>query len=107
MSWKILMFVIATLISWVGYGAALPSAYAKDLKLAMLLWRGQTEGEKGFQDGLKRLGYTVRLTVWDAKQERNELGRLLREELKPKLKQFDYIYTFGTTVSQATRTIVR
>jgi ABC-type uncharacterized transport system substrate-binding protein len=106
MSRQALMLVIALLTTFVGHSSVPPSAHAKDLKVAMILWRGETEAEKGFQDGLKRLGYSVRYTVWNAGQERNELGRLLREELKPKLKQFDYIYTFGTTASQATRTIV-
>jgi hypothetical protein len=34
-------------------------AGSKILKIAMILWRGETDGEKGFQDGLKALGYAV------------------------------------------------
>ena len=107
MSRRVFMLVIAFLITFVADFSAPPSAHTKDLKVAMILWRGETQAEKGFKEELKRLGYSVRFTVWDAKQERNELGRLLREELKPQLKQFDYIYIFGTTASQATQTIVR
>jgi ABC-type uncharacterized transport system substrate-binding protein len=82
-------------------------ASAKDLKIAMILWRGETEAEKGFQQGLKEFGYSVQYTVMNAGQDRTELGRLLREELNPKLNNFDYIYVFGTTVASATRSIIQ
>jgi len=82
-------------------------ASAKELKIAMILWRGETEGEKGFQQGLKELGYSVQYTVMNAAQDRTELGRLLREEVNPKLNDFDYIYVFGTTVASATKSIVQ
>lgn len=81
-------------------------AGSKSLKVAMVLWRGATEAEKGFQDGLKELGYSVQYTTMDARQDRTELGRLLREEVQPKIQDFDYIYTFGTTVSKAAKTAV-
>lgn len=82
-------------------------AGSKNLKIAMILWRGETEGEKGFKDGLKALGYSVDYTTMTAGQDRKELGRLLREELEPKINDFDYIYTFGTTTSQMTRDFVK
>src|SRR6266852_2417798 len=82
-------------------------ASAKDLKIAMILWRGETEAEKGFQQGLKEFGYSVQYTVMNAGQDRTELGRLLRENLKPKLETFDYVYVFGTTVTLATKSIVQ
>ena len=50
------------------------SSSAKDLKIAMILWRGETEAEKGFQQGLKEFGYTVQYTVMNAGQDRTELG---------------------------------
>jgi putative ABC transport system substrate-binding protein len=77
----------------------------KILKIAMILWRGETDGEKGFKDGLKALGYVVDYTTMNAGQDRKELGRLLREELEP--TSFDYIYTFGTTASQMTKDFVK
>lgn len=82
-------------------------AGAKDLKIAMVLWRGETEAEKGFREGLKELGYSVQYTVLNAGQDRTELGRLLREDLKPKLDNLDYIYVFGTTVASAAKSIVQ
>lgn len=78
----------------------------KNLRIVMVLWRGETEAEKGFQDGLKESGYSVQYTAMNARQDRIELGRLLREEVQPRLRDFDYIYTFGTTVSKETKTLV-
>ena len=43
----------------------------------------------------------------NAGQDRAELGRLLREDLKSKLETFDYVYVFGTTAALATKTIVQ
>src|SRR5437899_12377258 len=82
-------------------------ASAKALKIAMILWRGETEAEKGFQQGVKEFGYSVQYTVMNAGQDRTELGRLLRDNLEPKLETFDYVYVFGTTVASATRSIVQ
>jgi putative tryptophan/tyrosine transport system substrate-binding protein len=82
------------------------SASVKDLKIAMVLWRGETEAEKGFQQGLKESGYSVQYTVMNAGQDRTELGRLLREEVNPKLNNFDYLYLYGTTVASAAKSIV-
>jgi putative tryptophan/tyrosine transport system substrate-binding protein len=82
-------------------------AGGRNLKIALITWRGETEGEKGFKDGLRALGYSVDYTTMTAGQDRKELGRLLREELGPKINDFDYIYTFGTTASQMTRDFVK
>jgi putative tryptophan/tyrosine transport system substrate-binding protein len=103
--------LLLVLLSFSSIILAFPShwglANAKDLKIAMILWRGETEAEKGFQQGLKEFGYSVQYTVMNAGQDRTELGRLLREELSPKLNNFDYIYVFGTTVASATKSIVQ
>ena len=72
----------------------------------MVLWRGETEAEKGFQQGLKEFGYSVQYTVMNARQDRTELGRLLREDVNPKLNNFDYLYVYGTTVASAAKSIV-
>lgn len=83
------------------------SADSNELRVGMILWRGETKAEQGFKDGLKELGYSVQYTTMNAGQDRKKLGHLLREDLKPKLKDFDYIYTFGTTVSKFTKVIVQ
>src|SRR4030095_4287767 len=103
--------LLLVLLSFSSIILAFPShwdlASAKDLKIAMILWRGETEAEKGFQQGLKEFGYSVQYTVMNAGQDRTELGRLLRENLEPKLDVFDYVYVFGTTVASATKSIVQ
>ena len=53
-------------------------ARSRNLKLALITWRGETEGEKGFKDGLRALGYSVGYTTMTAGQDRKELSRLLR-----------------------------
>ena len=81
-------------------------AGSKDLKIAMILWRGETRAEQGFKSGLKQLGYSAQYTIMNAAQDRKELARLLRNELEPRIAGFDYVYTFGTTVSKVTRTFL-
>ena len=48
------------------------SAFAsgKTLRIAMVLWRGETKAEQGFKDGLKELGYSVDYTIMNAAQDR-------------------------------------
>jgi ABC-type uncharacterized transport system substrate-binding protein len=75
------------------------------LNIAMIVWRGETEAEQGFKDGLKELNYAVSYSILNAGQDRKKLGRILTE-LKPRFDEFDYIYTFGTTVSRTTRIIL-
>ncbi len=93
--------ILALILSFALSGFVL--AAEKNLKVAMILWRGETIAEKGFKDGLKELGYSVQYAVLNADQDRNELARLLRINLRPRLHQFDYVYTFGTTVSRVTK----
>ncbi|MBE9541817.1 MAG: hypothetical protein IMF01_05815, partial [Proteobacteria bacterium] len=78
-------------------------ASGKNLRIAMLLWRGETKAEQGFKDGLKELGYSVDYTIMNAGQDRKELRRVLSNEMAPKLNELDYVYTFGTTVSKMTK----
>jgi putative ABC transport system substrate-binding protein len=80
-------------------------AGSKDLKIAIILWRGETKAEQGFKDGLKELGYSAHYTILNAGQDIKKLGSLL-SKLRPEFDEFDYIYTFGTTVSRRTRVIV-
>ena len=63
--------------------------------------RGRRVGRKGALFFL-----SADYTTMDAAQDKHELGRLLRQELEPNLQNFDYVYTFGTTVSKATKEIV-
>lgn len=72
-----------------------------DVRVAMLLWRGETDAERGFRDGLKKLGYAATIDVFNAGQKKSQVGRILRQQLQR--KKYDYVYTFGTTVSMQTK----
>lgn len=98
-----LLIIAAAVI--LGPGAIF-SAHSKELKIAMITWRGETKAEQGFKEGLKELGYSVQYTAMDAGQNKTKLGHILREELQPRLKDFDYVYTFGTTVTKAAKQII-
>ncbi|WP_163832858.1 ABC transporter substrate-binding protein [Spartinivicinus ruber] len=65
----------------------------------MVLWRGDTPAEIGFKQQLTSYGYDTWYTVFDAKQNRENLVWFIQSEINPNLKLYDYIYTFGTTVS--------
>lgn len=102
---RIFRLLIFTLVIFLFAGSSLPAA-EKRLKIAMILWRGETQAEIGFKDGLKELNYSAEYVVKDAGQDIKILGLLL-SELKPEFDEFDYIYTFGTTVSRRTRVILK
>lgn len=82
------------------------SAAEKQLKIAMVQWTGDTRACIGFRDGMKEMGYVVEYTILNAEQDRTKLGHILRELLQPRLKEFDYVYSYGTTVTKATKQIV-
>jgi len=81
-------------------------AAEKPLKIATVQWTGDTRACIGFRDGLNELGYAVEYTMLDAEQDRTNLGYILRETLRPRLKEFAYVYTYGTTVTKATKLIL-
>lgn len=105
MTWRRPVVLLLSVL--VALGTLPGPAGAKNLRIAMVVWRGETEAEKGFRDGLRELGHTVQFTVMNAGQDRAELGRLLREDLKPRLETFDYVYVFGTTATLAAKSIVQ
>ncbi len=81
-----------------------PAALAKGpaLNIVMILWRGETPAEKGLVRELEKLGYTVNVTVHDADKDKKRLTDILRKDVLPNLTKFDYVYTFGTTVTTRT-----
>ena len=81
-------------------------AAERDVRISMIQWRGETEACRGFKDALKEMGYSAQYTVLNAAQSRTTLGRLLREDLLPNLDNFDYVYSYGTTASKMTKTIL-
>ncbi len=103
---KLLLGVMAAaVVVSLNFGGASPAA-AEKLRIAMVLWRGETEADQGFKDKLRELGYATQYTVMDAKQKRGTLSHLLSKELLPNLGNFDYVYSYGTTASQMTKFIL-
>jgi ABC-type uncharacterized transport system substrate-binding protein len=74
------------------------------MSVAMIVWRGETDAERGFLEGLRTLGHDAKVTVFNAEQDKRNLGQIIRVDLAGKLDQFDYIYTFGTTATKAVKT---
>ena len=94
------------LLPVVALGMPAAALAAGPLKIAMVLWRGETEAEQGFRERLKELGHTTEYVVMNANQDRGELGRLLREDLLPRVDTFHYVYAYGTTVMLAAKSVV-
>ena len=81
---------------------AAPVQKAK-LKLAMFVWRGETEAEKAFVQGLQQAGYQLEITIYDAGQNPGHLRALLGV-FEKRVAGFDLVYSFGTTASKAVKT---
>lgn len=77
----------------------------RKLKIGMLLWRGETRAEVGFKDRLNALGYTVDYVVFNSQQDLKKLGGHLHS-IKKDIDTYDYIYTFGTTVSRRAKVVI-
>lgn len=76
------------------------TAQAKErVEIAMVLWRGETEAEKGFREKLAASpDYEVVITAFDAGQSKEKLDKILAGLDH---KRFRLAYTFGTMVTQA------
>ena len=81
------------------------NAAGQQLRIGMLLWRGETRAEAGFKDGLKALGYSVDYAIYNSEQSEKKLGTLLHS-INKNIDSFDYIYTFGTTVSRRAKIVI-
>jgi ABC-type uncharacterized transport system substrate-binding protein len=73
----------------------------------MVLWRGETDAERGFKSVLEKEGLSLDLTLIDGQKSKPNLGELLRSQLNPKLDSLRYVYSFGTTASTMTHTLLR
>jgi ABC-type uncharacterized transport system substrate-binding protein len=71
------------------YGGSV-SAADQELRIAMVLWRGKTEAETGFKEGLQELGYQTTFEIHDAAQDLAKLGAILHS-INGKLPAYDYI----------------
>lgn len=94
-------WVIALLL----FGVVTAHASEPELSIGMLLWRGETAAETGFKDRLSSLGYQVDYVVLNSDQNLKNLGNHLHS-IKNSIDSFDYIYTFGTTVSRRAKVVI-
>lgn len=82
-----------------------PTWSADKVEVAMILWRGITDAEKGFQAKMKKFEeYDVNFTIFDANQDKEELARIIGRLDKDK---YDLIYSFGTTVTKALKSKIK
>ncbi len=74
-----------------------PAAADKNFQVAMITWRGETDAERGFMEGMQNSGYHITFRKYDANQNLKQLTRVITEiETIP----FDLIYVFGTTATR-------
>jgi putative ABC transport system substrate-binding protein len=86
------------------FASVAPSLAREKIHIAMLLWRGMTEAEKGFQSQLNESEeYEFQFTVLDANQDKKELARII-DNLDT--SQYHLIYSFGTTVTKTLKSKV-
>ncbi len=80
------------------FASVAPSWAREQVHIAMVLWRGMTEAENGFQSQLNESEeYEFKFTVFDANQDKKELTRII-DNLDA--SQYNLIYSFGTTVTK-------
>lgn len=72
------------------------SSFAGSAKSLFIYWRGETLCCKGFKEGLKELGIPLEITEFDADRDKSKLDDFLSQLDE---SRYDFIYTFGTTVS--------
>jgi ABC-type uncharacterized transport system substrate-binding protein len=69
----------------------------KEYVVYMVLWRGETDAEKGFMDYFKIHKIPVRFIIKDCNNDKNKLPAILNDIRKTRP---DLIYTFGTTATK-------
>jgi putative ABC transport system substrate-binding protein len=74
---------------------------ADDRTIAMITWRGETDAEKGFVDGVRQNRPEIAITRFHAGQDMKRLERIIAQIRQHPV---DLIYVFGTT---ATQTVLR
>jgi len=75
--------------------------FAKEYRVAMITWRGETIAEKGFIDELsKSRAYDITLIKYNAAQDNQRLQKIIEQIQRSPM---DIIYVFGTT---ATKTVL-
>lgn len=76
---------------------ASPAFSKKQYTVAMITWRGETEAERGFMEGLRKSNYMISFKKYHANQDRGHLYNIITRIQK---NSVDLIYVFGTTATQ-------
>lgn len=74
-----------------------PRAATRPAQVAMITWRGETEAEKGFLEGMNRQGRPFVVTKYHADQDPKRLAWIIQAITELPV---DLIYVFGTTATQ-------
>ncbi|MDR2420292.1 MAG: hypothetical protein LBD40_03245 [Puniceicoccales bacterium] len=69
----------------------------KQLRIAVFLWRGETDAERSFYQKLKELGHDVVYDVFDTHQSLKEAFNILDNKFDA--KRYHYVYTFGSQLT--------
>ncbi|MBF0362960.1 MAG: hypothetical protein HQK49_18215 [Oligoflexia bacterium] len=95
----VLIFFLFVLVSIDSICAEEKNSSSSKVKIWMLEWRGETDAEKGFKDVLLKSDKKFELVELDFKQKTDDLVNLLREDFLAKAEKFDYVYTYGSTIT--------
>ncbi len=90
--------VAASSLAAAGFAYAALLKATKVFRIYMILFRGETEAEKGFSDYLASRGIEVELIVRDVAQDLKKIPAFIEEA---RALQVDLIYTWGTSVTLA------
>jgi ABC-type uncharacterized transport system substrate-binding protein len=73
------------------------SGQKKRLRMAVFLWRGETDAEQAFYQKLKSLNYEVTYDIFNVHQSLKEVFRILDNGFDA--KQYHYVYTSGSQLT--------
>jgi putative ABC transport system substrate-binding protein len=75
------------------------TVYAGEAQILIINWRGKTQIEQGFRDGLQELGIKAEFTKFNADKNKEALRKYLEGVDE---EQYDLIHTYGTTATLVT-----
>lgn len=87
------------------FGSTAPLFAVQKVEIAMVLWRGVTKAEEGFQSRLRESKqYEFDFTIFDADRSKEKLSEII-DQLED--GEFRLIYTFGTTATKMVKARIK